>query len=242
MKRLFLLPAFLLGMMLLIPAQASAALSFGIERPRIFSIQERPYRLDHEFELGVDILPLDAFYIGAAIGGSYTYHFSDFWAWEIASLNYSFNFDTPLEAELDERFGVKPVRGGGERIRIYGTTSLVVKPLFGKLSLFNSSIIYSETFFTFGVGPFVHASNNGENTFVDPTLSAGVGIRLWTSDAFSMRLEVRDYIIFKNVFGGNDLIRQEKGVVNTLVFNLSVALTTGGSASMKKSSTAEGGR
>src|SRR6476659_8576786 len=72
-------------------ARAEAQPDIETDAPRVFSIQQRPYRLGHEFSLGLGVLPLDAFYKGMVIGAGYTYHFSDFWAWEMVNLNYSLN-------------------------------------------------------------------------------------------------------------------------------------------------------
>lgn len=209
----------------LAPRTAQAQLIFDVDRPRVFSIQERPYRLGHEFQLGLGIAPLDAFYVGGVISGSYTFHFSDFWAWEIASVNYSLNIDTTLEGNLEQDFGVRPVRGGGERINVFGSTSLVAKPLFGKLAIWNSTVVYAETFFSLGLGPFLSATANGENSFVDLATTVGFGVRFWLADAVSLRFEIRDYIVFKGVFSPPDLQRQESGVSNVLLFSLSAALT-----------------
>jgi outer membrane beta-barrel protein len=215
--------ALVAGLMLL-ATPAHAQLEFGIENPRIFSIQPRPYRLAHEFQLGVGVMPLDAFYIGLTIGGSYTYHFSDFWAWEILSFHYSVNVDTSLEKSLFEEYGVIPVRGGGERTNLFATSALVVKPLFGKLALLNDVIVHAETFFTAGLGPFQSVSGTGESSYFDPAVMLGLGFRFWTFRWLSVRFEVRDYLVLKNMLvKQDDLTRQEEGLENQLMFELSAA-------------------
>src|SRR5690606_9508691 len=105
-----------LASMLAVPGYAAAEYDFEDDAPRIFSIQKRPYRLAHEFQLGAGILPMDAFYLGLVLHAGYTYHFPDFWAWEIAGGGYSLNRDTSLRENLMESYGVQPVRGGGDRI------------------------------------------------------------------------------------------------------------------------------
>jgi outer membrane beta-barrel protein len=185
--------------MSVLPGEAHAQLEFGAERPRIFSIQRRPYRLGHEFQLGLGVLPLDAFYIGMVASASYTYHFSDFWAWEIAGGGYSLNFGTGLRRELFDVYGVEPVGGGGERIKAFATTSAVAKPLFGKLSIFNLDITYAETFFVAGVGPIL------KGDYWRPVINLGVGLRFWSGAALSWRLDVRDYLIFSGWIPENTL-------------------------------------
>jgi len=182
-----------------LPELAAAQLEFEGESPHVFSIQKRPFRLGHEFQLGIGVLPLDAFYVGAVIGASYTYHISDFWSWEIASGNYSLDFGTGLKDRLLQEFSVEPVRGGGEQIKVFGTTSLVVKPLFGKLSIFNTQTVYSETFFALGIGPLL----KGETW--RPTVGIGGGMRFWVNQAISIRLDIRDYLIFTTFVPENTL-------------------------------------
>ncbi|MEO1171471.1 MAG: outer membrane beta-barrel domain-containing protein [Myxococcota bacterium] len=189
---------------LLAPGSARAELELDIDEPRVFSIQERPYRLGHEFTLGVGLLPLDAFYIGTVASGSYTYHFSDFWAWEMIHANFSLNTGTGLEEELLEDFGVQPVRGGGDRIRVFATSALVIKPFFGKIALFNDQMIYAESEFMFGGGPMELALED-DGTFYFAGLIGGA-VRFWTNDVFSVRFEIRDYLIFREWVPDNALM------------------------------------
>ncbi len=165
------------------------------EGPRVFSIQPRPYKLGHEFQLGLGVLPMDAFYVGVVINASYTYHFTDFWGWEIAGAGYSKNFNTSLKGDLYKQYGVVPVQGGGDRIQYFGTTSLVIKPFFGKLAIFNDGLVTSETFFVLGLGALEMGPPAGRSDarFV---ADLGLGMRFWSSDTLSMRIDLRDYFIF----------------------------------------------
>src|SRR5690606_19895230 len=206
----------LLAAALWVPGGAWAQdLEFGVEEPRVFSIQPRPYRLGHEFNLGAGVMPLDAFYVGLVLGGSYTFHFTDFWAWEIVSLHYSINFDTALERNLFDQYGVRAVRGGGERTQLFGTTSAVAKPFFGKLVLTNRTVVYAETFLLAGIGPFQSVSGTGESSYFDPAFNLGLGLCFWVNEVLSVRFEIRDYIVLKNMLVKQDnLTRQESGVEN----------------------------
>ncbi|MEL6546247.1 MAG: outer membrane beta-barrel domain-containing protein [Myxococcota bacterium] len=203
MKRLLIVPILALATFAA-PDTARAELTLDIENPRVFSIQDRPYRLGHEFTLGVGLLPMDSFYIGSVASGSYTYHFSDFWAWEMLHANFSINADTGLEQELLDEFGVEPVRGGGDRITTFATSALVVKPLFGKIALFNETLIYAESQFFIGGGPMRLALED-DGTFYFAGLVGGA-LRFWTSDVFSIRFEIRDYLIFRDLLPDNSMM------------------------------------
>ena len=63
-------------------------------------VQNRKHFGTHEFSLAVGTLPLDAFTKGVTLGGSYTIHFSERYAWEVGQFNYSFHVDTDLKDEL----------------------------------------------------------------------------------------------------------------------------------------------
>lgn len=183
---------------------AHAQLPLEDDAPRVFSIQERPYRLGHEFDLGLGVLPLDAFYVGAVLGFGYTYHFSDFWAWEIVNLNYSFNRDTDLREDLRIDFGLEPAQAD-DRIRLFGSSGLVVKPLFGKIAVLNDSVVYGETFFTLGAGPHLITNQDQSDDWV-AAVNVGLGLRFWTTESLSVRFALRDYLVFKESVPENSLM------------------------------------
>ncbi len=205
------------ALVLTAPAAARAQLTVDDDAPRVFSIQERRYRLGHEFEIGAGVLPLDAFYVGGVVGFSYTYHFSDFWAWEIVSADYSFNVHTKLRENLHDRYGLEPDKVAPE-IQLFGATSLVVKPLFGKLGWLNHDLVFAETFFTLGAGPHMlvseRATGGGGITEWVPAANVGIGFRFWTSDTFSVRFAVRDYLIFSEWVPTNSLLLMVSGSFN----------------------------
>jgi outer membrane beta-barrel protein len=194
-------------------ARAEDATSIG-QGPRVFSIQPRPYRLGHEFQLGAGVLPLNAFYVGLVPAASYTYNFTDFWAWEIASVGYSWDLDTSLESDLKKDYGVQPVNHGGDRIHLFGTTNLVIKPLFGKLAIFNHDIVSAETYFVLGGGPLLLGK------YWRPAVDVGFGLRFWSSNAISMRLDVRDYFIFAKM-----LPEQSLFIMVSAAFNFATTLS-----------------
>jgi outer membrane beta-barrel protein len=205
----------LIAVIVAVVPEARAQVGGASEVPRIFSIQPRPYRLGHEFQLGLGVLPMDAFYVGGVLGASYTYHFSDFWAWEIANAGYSLNFDTSLREELRQDYNLEPVRGGGDRIHLYATSSVVVKPLFGKLALFNSDVVHSETYFTAGGGLLL----KGDVPLF--TVVFGLGLRFWSSDVVSLRFDVKDYLMFAGYVPANTMMFMLSASLN--VFDPSAA-------------------
>ena len=108
-----------------------------------YVVQDRLYRMRHEISVATGVLPLDAFYKGITIGGGYTIHWSDLFAWEVARFAYAFHVNTDLREELRTNFGVEPT--AFDRIRYYLFTNFVFKPLYGKWSLLNRTIVRDET-------------------------------------------------------------------------------------------------
>jgi outer membrane beta-barrel protein len=162
------------------------------ERVATYAVQNRKYKLGHELNLSVGVLPLNAFTKGVPIGGGYTYHFNDLIAWEVAQFYYSFGTDTGLKDSLVSNFGVSPTSEQFGVIDYFGSTNFVLKPMYGKYALFNRWVVHTEFFIA--LGPAF-------SKFINPAVfragfDAGFGIRLWLMKYFSLRLDVRDYTFF----------------------------------------------
>ena len=173
------------------PRVAAAAEEGGVA----YAIQPRKFLLSHEFSFNVGVLPMDAFYKGVALGAAYTYHFGEAVAWEVAQFTYSVNVDTPLLGRLRNEFAVEPIPE--PRLRYLGTTSLVLKPFFGKMAFSNRTILHLELFFVVGGGIAKPSS-----PAIHPTIDIGAGLRFFGWKHVSFRLDVRDYM----AIDGLDLI------------------------------------
>lgn len=112
-------------------------------------IQNRRFKMAHEFTLEGGTVPLDAFVKGVTLSGRYTLHFDDFHAWEIAGGTYSFNIDAGLKQQLIDRFGVQPQSFATLLFTV--DSNYVMKPFYGKLALFNRTLLYAELFAVAGV-------------------------------------------------------------------------------------------
>lgn len=209
---------------------SSSTLAFAdddeLNSGRVIAVEDRPYRMVHEFTVSAGVLPVDALYTGLSIGGSYTLHLSDIWAWEAISFHYSANVDTGLDVKLADRWSVAPT-SNPELQYMFGTHA-VLTPLFGKLSVFNDSIIYASTFFALG-GGIVRFSDGFR-----PQGSFGPGVRLFFGQAVSTRLDIRGSIV-PDVPTGVDFIMQ---VLLSVSFNFgSVRATEIGDADEEQDTT-----
>lgn len=192
-----------------------------LEAGRIIAVDMRPYRLVHEFAVSAGVLPLDALYTGFSLGGSYTLHFSDIWAWEAIDFHYSANVDTGLDVTLAERWSVAPT--SNPEVQYLAATHAIVSPLFGKLALFNSSINYLETYFSLGGG--VARFSDGFR----PQVSFGPGFRLFIGQRVSARLDIRSSLV-------PDI---PSGVDHVLKITLGVAFNFGTVRATEEASTEE---
>ena len=152
----------------------------------LYAVQNRKHLVSHEFTAAAGVVPLDAFYKGVTATFAYAYHFSDLWAWEIANGTYSFNFDTNLRNDLETNFGVQPTEF--PELRMLASSSVVVKPLYGKLAFLNGGLVYLEMFAN--AGP---AIAEYENAGISVGFDVGVGFRVHLSRYFAFRIDLRNY-------------------------------------------------
>jgi outer membrane beta-barrel protein len=155
-------------------------------------IQNRRFKMAHEFTLEAGTLPLDAFVKGATATGRYTLHFDDFNAWEIAAGTYSLNIDTGLKQQLIDNFGVQPE--ALPAVQVVLDSNYVMKPFYGKLALFNRTLLYSELFVL--AGATVTYWSDGS---FRPGPDVGAGIRFFVAEWFSVRADIRHALIFNGI-------------------------------------------
>jgi outer membrane beta-barrel protein len=170
-------------------ARADDSGNLGEDVGRVSAIQNRKYKLDQEIAALVAFLPWDAFYKGLAVGGSYTFHFSDAFAWEVARAMYSFNSDTDLKTQLIN-LSTKPT--SFEEVNFFITSDLVWSPVYYKGVLVNSTLFYGEFYGLLGPGAYWTSENK-----VRAAVNVGLGGRLFLSRTFSLRLEVRDSVLIE---------------------------------------------
>jgi outer membrane beta-barrel protein len=186
----------IIGITLLAAAPARAD---DDEQVATYAVQNRRYRLGHELNFSLGVLPLNAFTKGLTVGGSYTYNFTDDVAWEVAQFIYSFGVDTDLKKQLEQNFTVQPTQI--ESLNYAASTNLILKPFYGKFAFFNRRVLHAEIFAALG-GAF--------GKYVNPSVfrggfDAGLGIRLHAARHVSVRLDVRDYVFFKGASPQNEL-------------------------------------
>jgi len=192
-----------LGLLTLTLAGASPAFAgdeLDEEQVATYAVQSRLYRLGGELNVAAGILPMNAFNKGLTIGGSFTYHFSNAWAWEIINGAYVYRqLDTGLKTELLENFDVQPTDIAA--IDLMMSSCFVFKPFYGKLAFYNRRLIHLELSVPFGI---TLARYTNPQTYL-PGPTAGVIFRVYLSPHISMRIDVRDHILFNHWNSRNEL-------------------------------------
>lgn len=183
------------------------------------TVQNRLFRTQHEFAAGVGILPIDPFYKGMTLTGGYAWHITDLWAVE-GQYSYLLTFKTGLRKDLEENFAIPPTLF--DELKWYAQAGALFKPLYGKLSLFNKSLVYGELYFSVHgvVGQMEGGRADDENPQGKGKRFAfggapGFGIRGYLNEYFSLRFDFRTMIL------------ASAGEVHVpLSLSLSVAVTT----------------
>ena len=163
------------------------------EQVATYAVQSRLFRLGGELTVAAGFLPMNAFNKGLTVGGSFTYHMSNSWAWEIIRGAYVYKqLDTGLKSELLDNFSVKPTEIAA--VDYILSSNLVLKPFYGKLAVFNRRLIHLEVSVPFGVA-MAHFIKPGAYLFGP---DAGLIFRVFASRHISFCLDARDHLLFND--------------------------------------------
>lgn len=183
------------------------------------AIQNRKHVLKSELAVAIGTLPVDALYKGLTATGSFTFHFSNNWAWEIFHVGYSKNFWTSLRRDLEENWRNPSSPQVIPEIMLFGDTNLVFKPFYGKLAYLNRSLVYGE--FYLAAGPAV-AWYDVDKDRLSIGADVGFGFRVHLTPYWSVRFDVRYYR-----FQSLEKPKETRGD-DVLFLSLGMALNLGG--------------
>lgn len=183
-----------LTLTLLGAATATAGDALDEEQVATYAVQSRLFRLGGELNAAAGILPMNAFQKGLTVGGSFTYHFSNAWAWEVINGAWvGKQLDTGLKTELLENFQVQPTDIAA--IDLLLSSSFVFKPFYGKLAFYNRRLVHLELSVVLGA---TYARYTNPQTWL-PGPNAGVIFRFYLGPHTSVRLDVRDHVLFNGL-------------------------------------------
>jgi outer membrane beta-barrel protein len=154
-------------------------------------VQSRRFGKLHEFSVSAGVFPSDALYTGLAGTFRYVLHLSDLWAWEIAGGTYSFNLSTGAEKRMLERYQL--VFTDTERLLVMTESNVMLKPIYGKFSVFNRWIWYAEPYLLAGIALTRYTAS----WRVGP--DAGAGIRFHIFDWLALHMDARYYMLWSGL-------------------------------------------
>lgn len=154
-------------------------------------VQKRRFGKLHEFSLSGGVYPADALYLGVAGSFRYVLHLSELWGWEIAGGSYSFNISSGAEQRMLKRYELEFT--DTERLLALVESNVMLKPIYGKFSVFNRWIWYAEPYLL-GGGAVTRYSASWR---VGP--SAGAGIRFHIFDWLALHMDGRYYMLWSGL-------------------------------------------
>ncbi len=187
-------------------------------RENVFSIQNRLFHKDHEIALLFGYIANDDFYHPYPVGLSYTYHWNEYFAWEVARAQYLVNQDKDLKTDLETKYGLTPSEFDEPTFMLH--SHLVIKPFYGKNSVFNRSILNHESYFVIGGGVVNYErkySWGKADTETVPSISFGYGTKYFISKGLAINFEIRDLVNLKSAKTTNNIYL---GIGLTYRFNL----------------------
>lgn len=150
--------------------------------------------LRHEINIFGGVYSSDMMGASPLGGVSYTFHINEDFALE-AGFNYAYlssSFSGPVERFTGYNLFEK------QHAFIY-LGSLVWHPFHGKFMFFRSGVPHFDFYLTAGVG--ITDSNTSEGL----TYTAGAGIKIFTTEWFSVRIEIRDHIYVQQLLASEAL-------------------------------------
>lgn len=182
------------------------------ESGHVYAIQNKIFHKNHELAFVSGYVADDDFYNVYPVGISYTFNFNDHISWEVARGEYMINREKDLKGELEAEFGATPSEF---REPVYSLmSSVVLRPFYGKESVWNKRVLNHETYFLLGGGitnyekKYVDEEADSENVI---SVSIGAGRKYFINKKLCLNFEIRDLICFK-----------EDNTENTLFFGVSI--------------------
>jgi len=183
----------------LILLQAQFAFSNNYKNDNIYIVQDKVFHKYHELGAWIGYVPNDEFYLSYPAGINYVFHFNDLLSWEVFHLDFMINQEKDIKDNLIRNFGLAPKEISKPTYIIH--SNFQFKPLYGKSSLFNKKVINHETYFLIGAGiiaydkEYNYANNINQTAF---SIDFGVGMRYFIYKNFSLNIELKDMLHFKD--------------------------------------------
>lgn len=178
-----------------LPASAQETVDIGtIAEQDIVVVQRLLYPKDGRTEFGAHLgMMADALLFTPNLQLSFDKHFSDKLSLSVL-VGGGYGIKNGTYRRLNEpRFGVEP-----NAYRYLGSAmaGIAWSPIYAKMNVGADKIMHHDVYGVARVGVTAEASTIPQGGFFpSPTLSLGLGARIWTSANFALRVELRDDIM-----------------------------------------------
>jgi len=211
------LTAALVALLIAPVASAQETIDLGVIRDEDITVVQKllyPKAKRTEFGLHAGVMPFDAYVTNAVAQLSFNQHLSDQLSISVLA-GGGYGFKTAVYRKLESpAYGVAPYA-----YRYLGGAlgGIEWAPIYAKMNVNGSRIIHFDTYLAARVGVTLEqAVISGGGTALAPTLSPGIGSRLFLSRSTALRVEFRD-----------DLMLQRRALTNTTDFKQNANVTLG---------------
>ncbi|NBX93221.1 MAG: outer membrane beta-barrel domain-containing protein [Proteobacteria bacterium] len=183
----------------------SEATSSSVVRNKIF------YKAGKiEFAGTAGLMPYDDVNNHYLVGAKVSWHLGDHWGWEILDAQKGFASVTDWTNNLVATNSNTRLQTA--QLNFMGTSNIVFSPLYGKIRIFGSSLVYFDTYLVAGAGlasteTLQIANSAGKavtssiKTGMDPVFDFGLGFKLFLTRSVGLVLDLRDYVVFSETYG-----------------------------------------
>ena len=181
----------------------------GFERSINAVVRNKYFYKTNKLEIGATtgVMPYDSEVNHFMVGGKATWHLSDHFGWEIADIQYGM---PSVTTDIRDKVNGKSLTNVQfSQIGLLATTNLLVSPIYGKIRFFGSQVLYFDIYTVVGAG-FANTktiklshTDPKETTVrqgMEPAFDFGLGLKIFTSDALALLIDLRDYVTFTEVY------------------------------------------
>lgn len=214
-----------IGRLLILVTALGSLSSFGAKEPQLDPqaeyersieavVRNKLYYKTGKFELAVSggVMPYDNITNTYMAGGRAVWHLSDHIGWEVADVQLGFASLTSYAEGLVQERGLSNMQTSQMKYSL--TTNLLLSPFYGKIRLFGSQLMYMDIYLALGGGmaqtetirlaSTAQGSKGVETTIrsgMEPVFDFGLGFKLFLNTVMGLSLDLRDYVVFSEVYG-----------------------------------------
>ncbi|MBM4304186.1 MAG: outer membrane beta-barrel domain-containing protein [Deltaproteobacteria bacterium] len=181
----------------------------GYERSINAVVRNKYFYKTKKIEIGstAGVMPYDSVVNHYLVGAKATWHFSDHFGWEVADVQFGM---PSITADIKGKVTANSLSNVQfSQINLLATSNLIVSPIYGKIRFFGSQVLYFDIYTVLGVGmantKTIKLSNSDpkESTVrqgMEPAFDFGLGVKIFTSDALALLIDLRDYVTLTEVY------------------------------------------